>query len=64
MYLFSFFFKGIGNRALRPTLGIVDPLHTLHMPKHVTAYSGLDVFWYENNIVVVFLFVYIISLVS
>ena len=47
MYLFSFFFKGIGNRALRPTLGIVDPLHTLHMPKHVTAYSGLDVFWYE-----------------
>jgi len=35
---------GIGNRAIRPVLGIVDPLHTLHMPKHVTAYSGLDVF--------------------
>lgn len=35
---------GIGNRALRPLLGIVDPLHTLHMKKHVTAYSGLDVF--------------------
>ncbi|XP_057309728.1 hydroxyacid-oxoacid transhydrogenase, mitochondrial-like [Hydractinia symbiolongicarpus] len=35
---------GIGNRALRPLLGIVDPLHTLHMPARVTANSGFDVF--------------------
>ena len=35
----------IGNRAIRPTLGIVDPLHTLHMPARVTANSGFDVFW-------------------
>ena len=31
---------GIGNRALRPLLGIVDPLHTLTMPERVTAFSG------------------------
>eukprot|EP00794_Sanderia_malayensis_P000364 gene364-997_t len=35
---------GIANRALRPLLGIVDPLHTRHMPKQVTTYSGFDVF--------------------
>ncbi|XP_069107099.1 hydroxyacid-oxoacid transhydrogenase, mitochondrial-like isoform X1 [Argopecten irradians] len=34
---------GISNRALRPTLGIVDPLHLLTMPERVTAYSGIDV---------------------
>uniref|UniRef100_A0AAY4AP19 Hydroxyacid-oxoacid transhydrogenase, mitochondrial n=1 Tax=Denticeps clupeoides TaxID=299321 RepID=A0AAY4AP19_9TELE len=34
---------GIANRALRPVLGIVDPLHTLHMPQRVAANSGFDV---------------------
>ncbi|XP_063073125.1 hydroxyacid-oxoacid transhydrogenase, mitochondrial [Engraulis encrasicolus] len=34
---------GIASRALRPVLGIVDPLHTLHMPSRVTANSGFDV---------------------
>lgn len=31
---------GIANRALRPTMGIVDPLHTLSLPERVCAYSG------------------------
>ena len=35
---------GIGNRALRPLLGIVDPLNTMSMPPRVTANSGFDVF--------------------
>lgn len=34
---------GIANRALRPTLGIVDPEHLLTMPERVAAYSGIDV---------------------
>ncbi|KAL7842535.1 hypothetical protein SRHO_G00242240 [Serrasalmus rhombeus] len=34
---------GIANRSLRPTLGMIDPLHTLHMPAQVTANSGFDV---------------------
>lgn len=34
---------GIASRVIRPLLGIVDPLHTLHMPNRVTAYSGFDV---------------------
>ncbi|XP_050404210.2 hydroxyacid-oxoacid transhydrogenase, mitochondrial [Patella vulgata] len=34
---------GIGSRAIRPTLGIVDPLHLKYMPERVAAYSGIDV---------------------
>ena len=34
---------GIAHRALRPTLGIVDPLNSLTMPPMVTAASALDV---------------------
>ncbi|CAK8687171.1 unnamed protein product [Clavelina lepadiformis] len=34
---------GIANRALKPTLGIVDPLTLQHLPNRVTCYSGFDV---------------------
>ncbi|XP_025091096.1 hydroxyacid-oxoacid transhydrogenase, mitochondrial-like isoform X2 [Pomacea canaliculata] len=34
---------GISSRALRPTLGILDPLHLRTVPERVTAYTGIDV---------------------
>ncbi|MEZ4665936.1 MAG: hydroxyacid-oxoacid transhydrogenase [Thermomicrobiales bacterium] len=34
---------GIAHRALRPVLGILDPINTLTMPPMVTASSALDV---------------------
>ncbi|XP_049604273.1 hydroxyacid-oxoacid transhydrogenase, mitochondrial isoform X1 [Syngnathus scovelli] len=34
---------GIASRTLRPTLGVVDPRHTLSMPSRVAANSGFDV---------------------
>ncbi|XP_029447261.1 hydroxyacid-oxoacid transhydrogenase, mitochondrial isoform X3 [Rhinatrema bivittatum] len=34
---------GIASRMLKPTLGILDPLHTLHMPERVAANCGFDV---------------------
>ena len=45
VFVFIVVFKGIANRAIRPMLGIVDPLHTLHMPERLTANSGYDVLW-------------------
>lgn len=33
----------IANRALRPTMGVLDPVNTLSMPAMVTACSALDV---------------------
>jgi hydroxyacid-oxoacid transhydrogenase len=34
---------GIAHRALRPTLGIVDPNNTRHLPPMIAACSGFDV---------------------
>ncbi|KAM7075747.1 hydroxyacid-oxoacid transhydrogenase, mitochondrial isoform 3-T3 [Molossus nigricans] len=40
---------GIGSRAIKPTLGLIDPLHTRHMPDRVVANSGFDVLWAVRN---------------
>lgn len=34
---------GLASRSLKPTLGIVDPLHTRTLPPKVATYAGLDV---------------------
>ncbi|KAK7091109.1 hydroxyacid-oxoacid transhydrogenase, mitochondrial-like [Littorina saxatilis] len=34
---------GISSRALRPSLGILDPLHLRTCPERVSAYAGIDV---------------------
>ncbi|KAM8966451.1 hydroxyacid-oxoacid transhydrogenase, mitochondrial [Pelodytes ibericus] len=34
---------GIASRAIKPTLGLIDPVHTLLMPERVVANSGFDV---------------------
>lgn len=41
---------GIANRALRPLLGIVDPLNTDSCPKEVHISSGLDVLFHALEV--------------
>lgn len=40
---------GIASRVIKPTLGLIDPEHTLHMPERVVANSGFDVLWWVNR---------------
>lgn len=49
---------GIANRALKPTLGLVDTTCTLTMPRNVAAYSGFDVLCHGTLKVVQYPFVH------
>ena len=40
---------GIASRALRPLLGLVDPLHAKHMPERVAAFSGCARYLTHNS---------------
>jgi len=39
---------GISGRTLRPTLGLVDPLHAASMPARVAANGGFDTLWFVD----------------
>jgi len=48
---------GISGRALRPTLGLVDPLNAASMPARVAANCGFDTLWFVNCFAVLSCFV-------
>jgi len=46
---------GITSRAIKPLLGIIDPLNARSMPSDVRLASGLDVLWYIKEKKIFFL---------